>query len=71
MTDSAKRWLAKAGYSPDFGARPLRRLIQREIENVIARKVLGGEVRAGETVVVDLQGDRLVFVTQAAVEVTT
>ncbi|MDR7418917.1 MAG: ATP-dependent chaperone ClpB [Armatimonadota bacterium] len=71
VTDSAKRWLAKEGYNPDFGARPLRRLIQREIENVIARKVLGGEVRAGETVVVDLQGDRLVFVTQAAVEVMT
>jgi ATP-dependent Clp protease ATP-binding subunit ClpB len=71
VTDTAKRWLAKEGYNPDFGARPLRRLIQREVENVIARKILGNEVQANETVVVDLQGDRLVFVTQAAVEATT
>jgi ATP-dependent Clp protease ATP-binding subunit ClpB len=71
VTDTARRWLAKEGYNPDFGARPLRRLIQREIENVIARKILGTEVNAGETVVVDLQGDHLVFVTQAAAEVTT
>jgi ATP-dependent Clp protease ATP-binding subunit ClpB len=71
VTVAAMRWLAKEGYNPDFGARPLRRLIQREIENVIARKILGSEVHAGETVVADLQGDRLVFVTQAAVEATT
>jgi ATP-dependent Clp protease ATP-binding subunit ClpA len=71
VTGTARRWLAKEGYNPDFGARPLRRLIQREIENVIARKILGTEVSAGETVVVDLQGDHLVFVTQAAAEVPT
>ncbi|MGQ0570140.1 MAG: ATP-dependent chaperone ClpB [Armatimonadota bacterium] len=69
VTETAKRHLAKEGYSPDFGARPLRRLIQREIENVMARKILGGELRSGETVVVDYQGDSLVFATQAAAEV--
>ncbi len=61
VTEVAKRHLAKEGYSPDFGARPLRRLIQREIENVVARKILSGELRGGETVRVDCQDERLVF----------
>ncbi|MDQ7858601.1 MAG: ATP-dependent chaperone ClpB [Armatimonadota bacterium] len=65
VTDAAKQYLAREGYNPDFGARPLRRLIQREIENTVARKVLAGEVRAGDTVVVDYQGERLVFATRA------
>lgn len=61
VTEAARRYLAKEGYSPDFGARPLRRLIQREIENVVARKILSGELRQGETVLVDCQDERLVF----------
>ncbi len=69
VTEPARAWLAKEGYNPDFGARPLRRLIQREIENAVARKILGGEVRAGETVIADLQDDRLVFATTAPAEV--
>jgi ATP-dependent Clp protease ATP-binding subunit ClpA len=71
VTEAARRHLAKEGYSPDYGARPLRRLIQRDIENVVARKILSGEVKAGETVVVDYQGDRVVFVTRAAAEVAS
>ncbi|MGH2406412.1 MAG: AAA family ATPase, partial [bacterium] len=70
VTDAARRHLAKEGYSPDFGARLLRRLIQREIENVIARKILAGEIKSGETVTVDLQGDRLVFKQGAPAEVS-
>jgi ATP-dependent Clp protease ATP-binding subunit ClpB len=61
VTEAARRHLAKEGYSPDFGARPLRRLIQREIENVVARKILSGELRQGETVLVDYKDERLVF----------
>ncbi len=71
VTEAARRHLAKEGYSADYGARPLRRLIQRDIENVVARKILSGEVKAAETVVVDYQGDRLVFATQAAAEVAS
>jgi ATP-dependent Clp protease ATP-binding subunit ClpA len=71
ITDAAKRHLAKEGYSPDFGARPLRRLIQKEIENTIARKILGGEIKSGEMVVVDFTADRLVFATQAAAGVSS
>ncbi len=71
VSDVARKRLAKEGYSPDFGARPLRRLIQREIENVIARKILGSEVHQGETVLVDYQGDSLVFTTRATAQVTS
>jgi len=61
VTEAARRHLAKEGYSPEFGARPLRRLIQREIENVVARKILSGELKQGETVLVDYLDERLVF----------
>jgi hypothetical protein len=65
ITDAAKQYLAREGYNPDFGARPLRRLIQKEIENVIARQVLGGEVKHGDHIRIDHQHGRLVFETGA------
>jgi len=61
ITDAAKQYLAHEGYNPDFGARPLRRLIQKEVENVIARKVLGGELKHGDHLTIDHQHGRLVF----------
>ncbi len=72
ITDAAKQYLAHEGYNPDFGARPLRRLIQKEVENVIARKVLGGEVTQGDRIVVDHHHGQLVFETaaRAGAEVT-
>lgn len=48
VDDSAKSALAKTGYDPDFGVRPLRRLIQREIQDVLALKILQGEYKAGD-----------------------
>ncbi len=53
VTEGAKDYLAREGYSPDFGARPLRRLLQREVENRLAKMVLAGEIRPGQTAVVD------------------
>jgi ATP-dependent Clp protease ATP-binding subunit ClpB len=53
LTDAAKEHLVRVGYDPAYGARPLKRTIQREIENVMGRKLLAGEVRDGQTVVVD------------------
>src|SRR3970282_957766 len=47
VTDAAKAYLAREGYSPDFGARPLRRLIQRTVENTLAKRILAGELREG------------------------
>jgi len=54
LTDRARGHLVRSGYDPAYGARPLKRAIQREIETPIARRILGGEVRDGQQVVVDL-----------------
>ncbi len=51
--EAAKAYLAREGYNPDFGARPLRRLIQREVENRLARMVLGGELKPGQIAAVE------------------
>ncbi len=53
VTDAAKEWLAITGYDPAYGARPLRRLVQREIGDRLARAVLSGQVRDGGSVIVD------------------
>jgi ATP-dependent Clp protease ATP-binding subunit ClpB len=54
VTDAAKQWLSERGYDPLYGARPLRRLMQREIDDRLARALLAGDVRDGDTVVVDV-----------------
>jgi ATP-dependent Clp protease ATP-binding subunit ClpC len=56
LTPAAKQLLAKKGYDPVLGARPLRRTIQREIEDVLSEKILFGEMKAGQIVVVDAEG---------------
>jgi ATP-dependent Clp protease ATP-binding subunit ClpC len=53
LTPAAKEELVREGYDPAFGARPLRRVVQRRIENELARRILSGEVSEGQTVVVD------------------
>jgi ATP-dependent Clp protease ATP-binding subunit ClpB len=54
VTDRAKDVLAKEGWDPQYGARPLKRAIQRSLEDPLARKVLGGELPPGTRVVVDV-----------------
>src|SRR5699024_5444645 len=54
---AAKGWLARRGYDPAYGARPLRRLVQQAIGDKLARALLGGEVRDGDTVRVTLAED--------------
>jgi ATP-dependent Clp protease ATP-binding subunit ClpA len=54
LTDDARKWLAKEGYDPAFGARPLRRAIQKYVESPLSVKILEGEYHDGETVVVDV-----------------
>ncbi|MGD0132052.1 MAG: ATP-dependent chaperone ClpB [Bryobacteraceae bacterium] len=62
LTDRASEHLVRSGYDPSYGARPLKRAIQREIETPLARRILGGEVRDGHRVVVDLDSaGHLVF----------
>ncbi|HTE74773.1 MAG TPA: AAA family ATPase, partial [Actinomycetes bacterium] len=57
LTPAAKELLAKKGYDPVLGARPLRRTIQREIEDVLSEKILFGEVRPGQIVLVGTEGE--------------
>ena len=60
ITDAAMTWLAHEGYDPAFGARPLKRVIQREIADPSALLILGGRVSEGDTITVDVvDGDLL------------
>jgi ATP-dependent Clp protease ATP-binding subunit ClpB len=61
LSDNAKELLVKEGYDPAYGARPLKRAIQRIVLDPLARKVLEGEFRDGDTVLVDAKGDTIVF----------
>ena len=53
LTDAAKAALVAEGYDPAYGARPLRRVVQRQVENAIAKRLLAGEIGEGDTVLVD------------------
>jgi ATP-dependent Clp protease ATP-binding subunit ClpB len=61
VTDAALALIAEVGYDPTFGARPLRRAIQRQIENPLARRVLAGEFVSGDTVQIDAQNGEILF----------
>ncbi len=70
VTPAAREWLALAGYDPNYGARPLRRLVQSAIGDPLARELLSGELTEGDRVLVDLDTslDRLTVATQKAEE---
>ena len=62
LTDAARKWLAKEGYDPAFGARPLRRALQKHVESTLSVKILQGEFEDGATVIVDFdEGEGIVF----------
>jgi ATP-dependent Clp protease ATP-binding subunit ClpB len=65
LTDAARTRLVREGYDPNYGARPLKRAIQREIETPLAKRILAGEARSGQTIHVDAEsnGSGLVFET--------
>ncbi|MBC8511489.1 MAG: AAA family ATPase [Dehalococcoidia bacterium] len=71
LMDEAKAWLLKEGYEPAYGARPLRRAIQRYVENPLSSRILGGEVKDGDCVVVGVDGDGLSFSTKKKAKVAT
>ena len=58
---SARKWLAEKGYDPAYGARPLKRVIQKELQDPLAEKILSGEVRDGDQVKITAGSDRLLF----------
>ncbi len=64
LTDAAKDVLAERGYDPKYGARPLRRVIQREIENAMSERLLRGEIREGDTVRIDFADGEFRFLSE-------
>lgn len=65
-TDAARDWLARTGYDPAYGARPLKRLIQKEIENPVSLKMLEGVFADGDRIIVDAKEDNLTFEKESA-----
>jgi ATP-dependent Clp protease ATP-binding subunit ClpC len=61
LSEEARGWLVKNGYDDAYGARPLKRLIQKEVENALARRVLGNEFGEGDAIRVEIVDDRLQF----------
>ncbi len=71
VSDDARAWLAKAGYDPVYGARPLRRAIEKHVDNPLSTKILQGEFKEGDTVRVGVQDDGLAFSGAASGDATT
>ncbi len=61
VTPAAEQWLARAGYDPDYGARPLRRVLQHNVEDPLALAILEGRYSDGSIVTVDVEGDEIVL----------
>ena len=61
VTEAGKEWLANEGYDPEFGARPLRRLVQTQVEDRLSDAVLSGRFKPGDTVVIDVEEGNLVL----------
>ena len=66
LSDAARAWLAKEGYDPAFGARPLRRAIQKYVESPLSVELLSGKFKDGAVVMVDVLDNKIVFQTEAA-----
>jgi ATP-dependent Clp protease ATP-binding subunit ClpC len=69
LSDTARTWLAKQGYDPQFGARPLRRALQRYVESPLSVKMLKGEFKVGDTILVDANEEGIVFSKAVSAEV--
>ena len=64
VTDRAVEWIAREGYDPQFGARPVKRVIQRNLLNDLSRQILAEQVTRDNRIVVDVKDDRIVFENQ-------
>jgi ATP-dependent Clp protease ATP-binding subunit ClpA len=69
LTDAAMQHLVRVGYDPTFGARPLKRAIQKEVETPLARMIVSGQVREGQTVLVNERNQELSFEVESPVKV--
>ena len=63
VTEKAKEFLAEKGFDPNFGARPLKRVIQREVLDPLSLKIVSGEIKEGERVIVDFENGKIIFQT--------
>ena len=61
VMDRAIDWLGQKGYDTAYGARPLKRVIQRNLENILAKKFLNGDISEGSSIKIDVEDDLLVF----------
>ena len=61
VAEAAKKFLARRGYDPVFGARPLKRVIQRHILDEIALRIIEGKIKAGDTIKIDFKKDKLLI----------
>ncbi|MFC1984533.1 ATP-dependent Clp protease ATP-binding subunit [Chloroflexota bacterium] len=68
LTDGAKAWLVKAGYDPVYGARPLRRAIERYVENPLSTKILRGEFSQGDAIIINIGNEGLTFTAKTTAE---
>ena len=59
LTDAAKQYIVDNGYDPVYGARPLKRFLQKHVETLSAKLILADEVREGDTILIDVEGDKL------------
>lgn len=59
LTDVAKQYIVDNGYDPVYGARPLKRFLQKHVETLSAKLILADEVREGDTILIDVEGDKL------------
>lgn len=66
LSDAATEWLADKGYDPAYGARPLKRVIQKLVQDPLAEKILAGEIHDGDDITVDVAGDELSFHTPSS-----
>jgi len=61
LTDAAREMIAREGFDPVYGARPLKRALQREVQNPLAKKILEGEFEEGDTILVDVKDGGTTF----------
>ena len=59
LTEAAKQFIVDHGYDPVYGARPLKRFLQKHVETLSAKLILADEVREGDTILIDTEGDKL------------
>ena len=71
VNEEARAWLVQKGYDPVFGARPLRRAVQKYVENPISTRILQGEFKEEDTVAISLQEDNLSFAARKTAKVKT